>query len=122
MAMAGMATSALNRRRTRTALARTRFLETGSPKDVTSHGNMLHERDITFFYKKPLLASDGTMYLPDFTLIWQGKEIYWEHVGRLGDPVYAAKWAEKLEWYEKNFPGRLRVTYELNPGLAPWRA
>ena len=81
--------------------------------------NMLHERDITFSYEKPLFAPDGTMYLPDFTLVWQGEEIYWEHVGRLSDPVYAAKWAEKLAWYQKHFPGRLRVTYERNPGLAP---
>lgn len=81
--------------------------------------NMLHERDITFFYEKPLFAPDGTMYLPDFTLLWQGEEIYWEHVGRLSDPEYARKWADKLVWYQKNFPGRLRTTYEKNPGIAP---
>jgi hypothetical protein len=81
--------------------------------------NMLHERDITFFYEKPLFAPDGTMYLPDFTLLWQGEEVYWEHVGRLSDPKYALKWEEKLAWYEKNFPGRLRTSYERNPGIAP---
>lgn len=80
--------------------------------------NMLHERDITFFYEKPLFAPDGTMYLPDFTLIWQGEEIYWEHVGRLSNPEYAKKWTAKLAWYEKHFAGRFRVTYEKNPGLA----
>jgi hypothetical protein len=81
--------------------------------------NMLHERGIKFTYEKPLFAPDGTMYLPDFTVVWQGEEIYWEHVGRLSDPKYAVNWADKLAWYEKHFPGRLRVTYERNPGLAP---
>jgi len=30
--------------------------------------NLLHERDIEFRYEKSLYVSDGTMYLPDFTL------------------------------------------------------
>ncbi|WP_216854839.1 AAA family ATPase [Burkholderia sp. L27(2015)] len=81
--------------------------------------NMLHERDITFFYEKPLFAPDGTMYLPDFTVVWQGEEIYWEHVGRLNDPIYVEKWTAKRAWYEKFFPGKLRITYEKNPGNAP---
>jgi exodeoxyribonuclease V alpha subunit len=81
--------------------------------------NMLHERDITFFYEKPLFAPDGTMYLPDFTLVWHGEEIYWEHVGRLSDPIYVEKWIAKRAWYEQNFPGKLRTTFEKNPGIAP---
>ena len=60
-------------------------------------------------------SPDGTMYLPDFTLVWQGEEIYWEHVGRLADPIYVKKWAEKRAWYERFFPGQLRVTYEMSP-------
>lgn len=78
--------------------------------------NMLHERGIKFYYEKPLFASDGTMYLPDFTLIWNGEEIYWEHVGKISDPKYAADWEEKLAWYMKYFPGQLRTTFERKPG------
>lgn len=81
--------------------------------------NMLHERGITFYYEKPLYASDGTMYLPDFTVIWSGEEIYWEHVGRLNDPKYIEKWTAKKAWYEKNFPGKLRMSFEKDPGKAP---
>ena len=80
---------------------------------------MLHERGITFYYEKPLYASDGTMYLPDFTVIWSGEEIYWEHVGRLNDPKYIEKWTAKKAWYEKNFPGKLRMSFEKDPGKAP---
>lgn len=78
--------------------------------------NMLHERGIKFYYEKPLFAPDGTMYLPDFTLIWNGEEVYWEHVGRLSDPKYLVHWEEKRAWYERFFPGRLRTTFERSPG------
>lgn len=81
--------------------------------------NMLHERGIKFYYEKPLFAPDGTMYLPDFTIIWNGEEIYWEHVGRVSDPKYVAHWLDKQAWYEKYFSGQLRTTYEKKPGLAP---
>lgn len=81
--------------------------------------NMLHERNITFHYEKPLFAADGTMYLPDFTLVWNGEEIYWKHVGRLDDPQYVEKWIAKQAWYSKYFPGKLRTSFEKNPGKAP---
>ncbi len=81
--------------------------------------NMLYERGITFFYEEPLFAPDGTMYLPDFTLLYGGEKYYWEHVGRIRDPAYVQHWREKQAWYERHFPGRLKITYERSPGLAP---
>src|SRR6185437_8685201 len=80
--------------------------------------NMLHERGIAYYYEKPLFAPDGTMYLPDFTLIWNGEEVYWEHVGMLSSPKYVEHWKQKSAWYEKHFAGRLRITYESSSGLA----
>lgn len=74
--------------------------------------NLLHERGIEMRYEKPLYASDGTMYLPDFTLLWRGEEFYWEHLGRLDLPDYKKKWDIKQSWYEKHFPGQLLVTKE----------
>lgn len=79
--------------------------------------NILHERGIKFFYEKPLFASDGKMYLPDFTIIWNGDEIYWEHVGKISDNKYLSHWRDKQAWYEQHFPGRLRITYEKTPNL-----
>jgi hypothetical protein len=74
--------------------------------------NLLHERGIEFRYEKPLYAQDGTMYLPDFTLVWNGEEVYWEHLGRLDLPEYLKKWEVKKAWYNKYFPQRLLITRE----------
>lgn len=74
--------------------------------------NMLFERDISFSYEKPLFASDGTFYLPDFTINWRGKEYYWEHVGMLHNDNYRKHWEEKRAWYERFFKGQLIVTEE----------
>ena len=45
----------------------------------------------------------------------EGKEIYWEHNGRMDDPVYARRTVRKINAYENNgiYPGeRLILTYE----------
>ena len=76
--------------------------------------NMLSEQDIKFEYEKPLYAPDGTMFLPDFTVIFKGEEYYWEHLGMLDRKDYAAHWEKKEKWYNKNFPGKLIVTREGN--------
>ena len=34
--------------------------------------NMFFEREIDFRYECPLIAEDGSMYLPDFTIKWRG--------------------------------------------------
>jgi hypothetical protein len=74
--------------------------------------NMLTEREIPFRYETPLFAPDGTFYLPDFTVQWQGQEWYWEHVGRLDDKSYSSHWETKQEWYHRHFPDRLVTTME----------
>lgn len=74
--------------------------------------NMLFDRDIAFKYEVPLYASDGTFYLPDFTVNWRGEDWYWEHLGRLDQDKYRNHWATKKAWYEKFFPGRLLTTEE----------
>ena len=74
--------------------------------------NMLAERDIPFQYEVPLFASDGTFYLPDFTVTWAGETLYWEHLGRLDDDKYRNHWETKQAWYDKFFSGRLVTTQE----------
>lgn len=76
--------------------------------------NLLVDRDIPFKYEEPLYAPDGTMFLPDFTVVFRGEKYYWEHVGRTNDPNYMAHWAKKEAWYNKHFPGKLLTTYEGN--------
>jgi hypothetical protein len=74
--------------------------------------NMLFDRDIPFRYEAPLYAADGTFYLPDFTITWNGEDWYWEHLGRLDLEEYRNHWETKQAWYEENFPERLLITKE----------
>lgn len=51
-------------------------------------------------YEQPLEAPDGTRRLPDFTVTAaDGRVVYWEHLGMLEDPAYAAAWERKKQWY-----------------------
>ncbi|SEA20689.1 AAA family ATPase [Microbulbifer marinus] len=74
--------------------------------------NILHERKIPFWYEKPLVAPDGTMYLPDFTIQFGGETYFWEHLGMLSNSSYKEHWEEKQRWYDANFPGQLLITEE----------
>ena len=74
--------------------------------------NILADRDITFWYEKPLFADNGTMYLPDFTLNYRGKTWYWEHLGMMDKPTYQEHWKQKEKWYNSHFPGQLITTSE----------
>jgi len=77
--------------------------------------NILHEEGIPFEYEVPLYAPDGTFYLPDFTLHFQGETWYLEHLGLLNNEKYRKHWETKKEWYEKHgFANRLIVTDEQN--------
>jgi len=74
--------------------------------------NLLHERGIPFSYEVLLRAPDGTMYLPDFTVTWQGETWFWEHWGMMSSDKYQDHRERKIAWYEKHFPGRLIETFE----------
>ena len=62
-------------------------------------------------YEEPLIAPDGTFYLPDFTIRFRGKVYYWEHWGYT-NPEYVRHREEKEKWYNKYFPGQLIFTEE----------
>lgn len=79
--------------------------------------DLLHRESIPYRYEYPLyLPGMGTIY-PDFTALHVKlrKEIYWEHLGMMDDPVYVEKALQKIAAYEQNgiFPGEnLILTYE----------
>jgi hypothetical protein len=51
-------------------------------------------------YEQPLRGSDGRIVLPDFTITpLTGPVVYWEHLGMLDRPDYAAGWLRRLKWY-----------------------
>jgi len=74
--------------------------------------NQLAAGNVPFSYEMPLYASDGSMYLPDFTITWRGEQYFWEHLGMLDQKKYRDHWNEKKAWYEKHFPGQLVTTEE----------
>lgn len=56
-------------------------------------------------YEVPLHATDGNandFRLPDFTISHEGETWYWEHLGMLHVPKYAASWKAKQAWYQDN--------------------
>lgn len=81
-------------------------------KSEMNIANILQLNNIPFEYEVPLFAPNGSMYLPDFTIRWQGSEYYWEHVGRLDLPEYKNHWLTKQNWYKEHFPDQLIETYE----------
>ena len=79
--------------------------------------NLLAHENIPYRYECPRrLRGIGVIY-PDFTVLspHTGKEIYWEHQGRMDDPDYAEKAVRRTLWYTQNgiLPGdRLLLTSE----------
>ena len=76
-----------------------------------------YRHGIEYKYECPLhLKGVGIVY-PDFTFLSPKtyKEIYWEHNGRMDDPVYSKKAVRKICSYENNgiYPGEnLILTFE----------
>ncbi len=62
--------------------------------------NILDKMKIEYFYEEPLNVS-GKTYIPDFTLRYQGKTAYLEHLGMLREKSYKKRWDEKRANYER---------------------
>ncbi len=63
--------------------------------------NMLYAQGIDYEYEVPLIASDGSIRYPDFTIedAETGRTYYWEHLGLLSQPAYRKRWENKKVWY-----------------------
>ncbi|MGI1846072.1 AAA family ATPase [Rhodococcus sp. SJ] len=54
----------------------------------------------SWVYEQPLVGGDGRTRVPDFTITTaDGRTVYWEHLGMLDNPAYAAAWEKKRAWY-----------------------
>lgn len=79
-------------------------------------------KGIDYKYECPLhLKGYGVVY-PDFTILSKKtrQEIYWEHDGRMDDPMYAQSAVRKIQAYEENdiYPGeRLILTFETQKNI-----
>lgn len=76
--------------------------------------NLLHQYHVKYSYEKKLnYGEEGKWIEPDFTLcLADGRTLYWEHIGMLGQAQYDSNWIKRLEIYETYFPGQLIKTYE----------
>lgn len=65
--------------------------------------NMLKDAGLEPQYEQKLVFPDGASLLPDFTFIGSdGREIYWEHLGMLGNKAYCQHWQRKQELYTRH--------------------
>jgi len=79
---------------------------------------LLEKAKVPYYYEKLLIADDGTIRRPDFTIPIETPdgptELYWEHWGKLGDPTYEASVVRRREWYIRHgLADRLVETDEL---------
>ncbi len=75
--------------------------------------DLLAKSGIKYEYERLLEYEPGKVINPDFTIFLDdGRELYWEHIGMLGNEKYSEDWSNKLDIYEKYFPDQLLKTYE----------
>jgi len=63
----------------------------------------LHDSGVNYIYEKELVLPDGSKWFPDFTIRTpSGEEVYWEHLGMLGNPAYKKRWEHKETVFAAN--------------------
>lgn len=77
----------------------------------------LSREAVPYRYECPICLQGIGKVHPDFTVlnVKSRKEMYWEHLGMMDDPVYVERAIQKIAFYEQNgiFLGdRLILTYE----------
>lgn len=78
--------------------------------------DMFYDQNIPYKYECPLRVGQN-WYYPDFTFLspYTKKEVYWEHLGMMGDEEYASHAIQKILFYDQHgmYPGEnLILTYE----------
>ncbi|MCC7157108.1 MAG: AAA family ATPase [Bryobacterales bacterium] len=89
-----------------------------SKSEVIVH-DVLASLGLSIEYEKELPAKDGdpkNFRLPDFTVHYQGRTWYWEHLGMLEKASYREDWEKKQQWYQDNGYWDRVVTSEDHPG------
>lgn len=81
---------------------------------------------ILYKYERPLHLKGFGIVHPDFTFLSRKtrQEVYWEHDGRMDDPVYAQRAIRKIQAYEQNgiYPGeKLILTFETEKSVLDLR-
>ncbi len=66
--------------------------------------NCLNHNKIPYLYEKPITFKSGRIVYPDFTIldVYRRRELYLEHLGKLGDIDYVMRNIQKLNEYKEN--------------------
>ncbi|MBQ7916085.1 MAG: hypothetical protein IJ315_04775 [Firmicutes bacterium] len=59
----------------------------------------LIQMKVKFYYEKRLQITKDYAIFPDFTLIINGQEYYYEHLGKMHEASYRANWQKRLKDY-----------------------
>lgn len=72
-------------------------------KSELAIADLLLQNNIPYKYECPIFRRNGEKLYPDFTILDVSKRrnIYWEHLGKMGDMAYVSKNLWKLEEYKK---------------------
>lgn len=80
--------------------------------------NSLARHGLQYKYEKPLKLEGRDLPIkPDFTIEYNGKIYYWEHLGLLAQESYRDKWMLKLELYRKNRIEPITSKDDFNGGI-----
>ena len=75
--------------------------------------DLLAKSGLKYEYERLLEYEPGKVINPDFTItLDDGRILFWEHIGMLGNEKYSEDWSNKMDIYENYYPGQLIKTYE----------
>lgn len=75
--------------------------------------NLLYQHGVKYEYEEKLFYGPNQWIEPDFTIyLNDGRKLFWEHIGLLGQAKYDNDWLNKLNIYDTYFPNQLVKTYE----------
>ena len=75
--------------------------------------DLLAKSGLRYEYERLLEYEPGKVINPDFTIFLDnGRMLYWEHIGMIGNEKYSEDWSKKMDIYDKYFPNQLLKTYE----------
>ena len=87
-------------------IVRTLRNELVASKSEALIANMLLQMKVPYYYERLLVAPDGSLRRPDFTIPIETPdgpgELYWEHWGMVGNPDYDASKDCRKKWYAKH--------------------
>ena len=79
--------------------------------------NILNSKKIPYHYEYPVQLHNGNIIHPDFFCLNKRtrQEFYWEHCGKMDDPIYTTSMTQRITDYSKTgiIPGKnLILTFE----------